>query len=227
MLTTLLYGILIVLLFTTLYVAARTILFARRQRAVERVEGAPVDAGRVAEHLAAAVRCQTVALDDAGAPDPEAFRQLHQMLEQTYPLVHQQLKREVIGGQSLLYTWQGSRADLEPVMNKLSSLAILVLLVVGVGLNLANIVALIGSLGILALLIFIAGCLGIGLLLGGREPAIRSVMGLGTAQRNVSAAILVSVQNFSDTNTVSFVLVAAILMLLILLPAARRMGARA
>lgn len=116
MLTTLLYGILIVLLFTTLYVAARTILFARRQRAVERVEGAPVDAGRVAEHLAAAVRCQTVALDDAGAPDPEAFRQLHQMLEQTYPLVHQQLKREVIGGQSLLYTWQGSRADLEPVM---------------------------------------------------------------------------------------------------------------
>jgi predicted Na+-dependent transporter len=114
-----------------------------------------------------------------------------------------------------------------PVMNKLSSLAILVLLVVGVGLNLANIVALIGSLGILALLIFIAGCLGIGLLLGGREPAIRSVMGLGTAQRNVSAAILVSVQNFSDTNTVSFVLVAAILMLLILLPAARRMGARA
>ena len=116
MLTTLLYGILIVLLLTTLYVAARTILFARRQRAVERVEGAPVDAGRVAEHLAAAVRCQTVALDDAGAPDPEAFRQLHQMLEQTYPLVHQQLKREVIGGQSLLYTWQGSRADLEPVM---------------------------------------------------------------------------------------------------------------
>lgn len=116
MLTTLLYGILIVLLLTTLYVAARTILFARRQRAVERVEDAPVDAGRVAEHLAAAVRCQTVALDDTGTPDPEAFRQLHQMLEQTYPLVHQQLEREVVGGHSLLYTWQGSRADLDPVM---------------------------------------------------------------------------------------------------------------
>lgn len=112
-----------------------------------------------------------------------------------------------------------------PVMNKISSLAILVLLVVGLGLNLANIVALVGSLGMLALLIFIAGCLAIGLLLGGRDPSIRSVMGLGTAQRNVAAAILVSVQNFSDTNTVSFVLVAAVLLLLILLPAARRMGA--
>jgi BASS family bile acid:Na+ symporter len=51
-------------------------------------------------------------------------------------------------------------------------------------------------------------------------------MGLGTAQRNVSAAILVSAQNFSGTNTLSFVLVAAIVLLLILLPAARRLGAR-
>ena len=49
-------------------------------------------------------------------------------------------------------------------------------------------------------------------------------MGLGTAQRNVSAAILVSVQNFSGTNTVSFVLVAAVLLLLILLPTAKRLG---
>jgi carboxypeptidase PM20D1 len=31
-------------------------------------------------------------------------------------LVHQKLRREVINGYSLLYIWQGSRADLEPVM---------------------------------------------------------------------------------------------------------------
>ncbi len=47
---------------------------------------------------------------------PKAFKQLHQMLEETYPLVHQKLKREVVNGYSLLYTWQGSRSDLEPVM---------------------------------------------------------------------------------------------------------------
>ena len=62
------------------------------------------------------MRCQTVPLDDQGTPDPEAFRQLHQMLAETYPLVHQKLKREVVNGYSLLYTWQGSRPDLEPVM---------------------------------------------------------------------------------------------------------------
>jgi carboxypeptidase PM20D1 len=116
MLTTVLTIILVALLITTLYVVARTIVFARRQRAVEPVEGLPVDPSVVAEHLAAAVRCQTVPLDDTGTPDPEAFQQLQQMLAETYPLVHQKLKREVVSGYSLLYTWQGSRADLEPVM---------------------------------------------------------------------------------------------------------------
>ncbi len=111
-------------------------------------------------------------------------------------------------------------------LNKISGLAILILLVVGLGLNVSNILDLLGSLGLVALLLFIVGSLLLGLLLGGRDPAVRSVMGLGTAQRNVAAAILVSVQNFSDTNTVSFVLVGAILLLLVLLPTAKRMGAR-
>ncbi len=114
----------------------------------------------------------------------------------------------------------------QPFLNRVSSLAILVLLVVGLGLNVNNILDFIGSGGILALLVFILGCFAIGFLLGGREAGVRSVMGLGTAQRNVSAAILVSAQNFSGTNTLSFVLVAAILLLLILLPTANRLGAR-
>lgn len=117
-------------------------------------------------------------------------------------------------------------AEYQPTMNKISSLSILILLVVGLGLNVSNIIDLIGSGGILALLLFIIGSLIIGFLLGGRDPQVRSVMGLGTAQRNVSAAILVSAQNFSGTMTLPFVLVAAILLLLILLPAARQMGAR-
>lgn len=116
MLSNLLYVILAILIISTLYVIVRTVLFAWRQRGVEPVVGAPVDTDAVAAHLAAAVRCQTVPLDDRGAPDPEAFRQLHAMLVATYPLVHARLEREVINGFSLLYTWRGSRSDLEPVM---------------------------------------------------------------------------------------------------------------
>ena len=118
-------------------------------------------------------------------------------------------------------------AHWQPLMNKVSSLALLILLVVGLGLNISNIIDLIGSNGLLALILFIVGCLVIGYGLGGRNPGVNSVMGLGTAQRNVSAAILVTAQNFSGTPTLSFVLVAAILGLLILLPTAKRLGARA
>jgi carboxypeptidase PM20D1 len=116
MLTTVLYIILAILALTTGYVVVRTVLFQRAQGSLEQVEGVPVDDQEVAEHLAAAVRCQTVPVDDKGTPDPEAFRQLHKMLEETYPLVHQKLRREVVNGFSLVYIWQGTRGDLDPVM---------------------------------------------------------------------------------------------------------------
>ena len=111
MLTTVLYVVLAILLIATLYVVVRTLLFAWRQRAVVPVEGVPVDVDCVAEHLAAAVRCRTVPLDDQGTPDPEAFAQLHRMLEQTYSLVHRELKRETVNGYSLLYSWPGTRPE--------------------------------------------------------------------------------------------------------------------
>lgn len=113
-----------------------------------------------------------------------------------------------------------------PVLNNVAGLALLVLMVIGLGLNIPKILNIIGTGGILALLLFILGSFVIGFLLGGRDPRERRVMGLGTAQRNVAAAIVVTAQNFSGTDTLSFVLVGAILLLLILLPAALRLGGR-
>ena len=116
MFTTILYIILAVLILTTIYVLVRTIIFQWSAGSVEKIEGVTVDAQCVAEHLAASIRCKTVPLDEKGTPDPQAFEQLHKMLAETYPLVHQKLKREVVNGYSLLYTWQGARTELDPVM---------------------------------------------------------------------------------------------------------------
>jgi predicted Na+-dependent transporter len=113
-----------------------------------------------------------------------------------------------------------------PTMNKVGSLGILILLVVGLGLNLANVISLIGTRGFLALLLFIFGSLLIGFAVGGRDPGVRTVMGLGTAQRNVSAAILITLTNFAGTMAVPYVLVAAILLPLILISTARWLGKR-
>jgi predicted Na+-dependent transporter len=118
-------------------------------------------------------------------------------------------------------------AEWQPVMARISSLAILVLLVVGLGLNVSGILDLIGTGGFLALLLFIAGALVIGFVLGGRDPGVRSVMGLGTAQRNLAAAIVVSAQNFSGSATLSFVLAGSVVLLVILLATARVLGRRA
>lgn len=114
---------------------------------------------------------------------------------------------------------------LGPLKNRrLVILALLVLLVTGVGINADNIIGLVGSWGFLALILFVVGSLAIGLLMGGRDPGVRSVLGLGTAQRNVAAAIPVTSLNFPGTTALPFVPVASIILPLILLPTAKRMG---
>ena len=122
--------------------------------------------------------------------------------------------------------WSDTADHWGPVMNKISSLAMLILVVVGLGLNIDSIVGFLGTGGILALLLFIVGSLLIGLLLGGRDPAFRSVMGLGTAQRNLAAAIMVAAKNFTEGGTMAFVLVAGIILLLVLLPTAKVLAGR-
>ena len=115
MLGTILWIILAIVLVSIVLLLVRAYFLTRHYHAEPPVEGIPVDPQQVAEHLAAAIRCQTVPLDDSGTPDPEAFRQLHSFLEQAYPLVHATLKLEKVNDYSLLYTWPGSQPDLEPV----------------------------------------------------------------------------------------------------------------
>jgi len=107
--------ILAILVITSLLLIVRTFIYTRRHPPIKAMEGIPVDQQAIAEHLAAAIRCKTVPLDESGTPDPEAFRQLHSFLEQTYPLVHKNLKREMVNGYSLLYIWEGTQPELEPV----------------------------------------------------------------------------------------------------------------
>jgi ACR3 family arsenite transporter len=115
----------------------------------------------------------------------------------------------------------------EPVMSKISSVSILVVWVVGFGLNLSNILSFIGTSGIGAMALLIVGSLVIGFLLGGRDPGVRTAMGLSTATRNGGAALLVATLNFSGTDTLPFLLVGFVLMILILLPSAKLLGKRA
>jgi predicted Na+-dependent transporter len=123
--------------------------------------------------------------------------------------------------------YDDTAGNLQPHMSQISSVAIALLMVGVLVLEFSTIIATIGTGGILAALLFLVGALVIGLLLGGKDPAKRSVMGLGTGQRNLSAAMLVAAQNFSDQpNVLVMVMLIAILGLIVLMLVGGEMGKR-
>ena len=123
--------------------------------------------------------------------------------------------------------WEGTAKELQGLMSHASSLAILLLLVGAIILQWSEIVSLIGTGGLLAIVIFLLVALALGYFAGGSDPATRSVMGLGTAQRNVSAAMVVGAQNFSDSPDVLItVVVGALIGLVLLMPIGAELGKR-
>jgi BASS family bile acid:Na+ symporter len=113
-----------------------------------------------------------------------------------------------------------------PVLNKLSSLSLAVMILLMLATNFRNIVELYGSRGVLASVIFLFTGLGIGWLLGGAAAGIKSVLALGTAQRNIAAALVVGGQNFTDPKVVVMIVVVAIVGMLLLMPFAGMLARR-
>lgn len=123
--------------------------------------------------------------------------------------------------------WSTIANGLQPHMAQASSVAIMFLLAGAIILAWSDIVGLIGTGGILALAALFLISMAVGFFAGGSDPEINSVMGLGTAQRNVSAAMVVGAQNFSDSpNVLTTIVVGAIVGLVILLPMAGELGRR-
>jgi len=120
------------------------------------------------------------------------------------------------------------RADsLAPYLAKASNIALVLLVVAGLLANLDSILGIVGTTGILAGLLFLAACFVIGFLFGGKQEAIRPVLGLGTAQRNLSAALVIATANFTeDPEVIVMVLVLGLVSLLALLITANLLGKR-
>src|SRR3954467_7241063 len=116
---------------------------------------------------------------------------------------------------------EATAARVAPVLNRFSTLSLCVMIGLMLVTNFRNILDLYGTRGVLASIIFLLVGFGLGWLLGGPAADTRAVLALGTAQRNIAAALVVGGQNFKDPRVVVMVVVVAIVGLLVLMPLAR------
>ncbi len=84
-------------------------------------DAASIDAERAAAHLAQAVRFETISHQRGAAAEDvvrseAAMTGFRDWLTATYPAFTAATSREIFGGFSLLYTWQGTDAALDPVL---------------------------------------------------------------------------------------------------------------
>jgi BASS family bile acid:Na+ symporter len=115
-------------------------------------------------------------------------------------------------------------ARTKPVLDRLSNLSLILLGLLITLANVNNVLDVFGTRGILAGLLFIAIGFVIGWFLGGPDINTRRVLALGTAQRNIAAALVVGSQSFSDPKVVVMVVVVAIVSLLVLMPLSRKLA---
>ena len=129
-------------------------------------------------------------------------------------------------GLALKSRYEELAARVKPVLDRISNVSLILLVLLITAANIDKVLEVFGTRGILAGLLFIALGFGIGWLLGGPGNDTRRVLALGTAQRNIAAALVVGSQSFSDPRVVVMVIVVAIVGLIILMPLSRALANR-
>jgi len=87
-----------------------------------------------------------------------------------------------------------------------------------------NMVGIVGTGAILVGLAFVAAAFGIGYLAGAGKDHLEDVGGLGTAQRNTAAGLIIAAQNFSDPNVLVMLTLANMLGIVMLLLIAKALS---
>ena len=129
-------------------------------------------------------------------------------------------------GLALKSRYEDLAARVKPVLDRISNVSLILLVLLITAANIDKVLEVFGTRGILAGLLLIALGFAIGWLLGGPGNDTRRVLALGTAQRNIAAALVVGSQSFSDPRVVVMVIVVAIVGLIILMPLSRALANR-
>jgi bile acid:Na+ symporter, BASS family len=117
--------------------------------------------------------------------------------------------------------------QLRPIAAIASNISMVLAVLLLFGLNFEAVIGTIGSGAVAVAVVFVLILVAIGYAAGGPQTTTRSVLALGTGQRNVAAALIVASQNAADARVVVMLLVGTLAGLFVLLPAARWFAKRA
>ena len=106
--------VLITLLILTMVI--KTFLVTSKQVKAEPADNFIVDKNSAANHLAGAIKIETISFEDHSKIKTNNFLNFHKYLGSTYPRAHAVLSKEVINNYSLLYKWKGTDDNLKPML---------------------------------------------------------------------------------------------------------------
>jgi predicted Na+-dependent transporter len=106
---------------------------------------------------------------------------------------------------------------IQPTFNQISNIFIFIVIILYLGLNYKDFLAVFGTGALIAALIFVLAAFTIGYLLGGPSKNTKSVLGMGTAIRNSSAAFVVAVTNFSSEYDVMAMIIVVYMLSIIIM----------
>jgi len=133
----------------------------------------------------------------------------------------------LIIGTSIKSRYNGIAETIQPTFNQISNIFIVIVVVLYLGLNYQDFLAVFGTGALIASLIFILAAFILGYLLGGPSNNTRSVLGMGTAIRNSSAAFVVAVTNFSsEYDVMAMIIVVYMLSIITMMIISGEMGKR-
>lgn len=107
-----------------------------------------------------------------------------------------------------------------PITRRISTAALVLIVLAATLADIPAIVSLFAEGAIVPAVVVVAGAFGIGWMLGGRDRNMRTVLALGTSQRNIAAATVMATQGLADKDTVVMVIVTSLVGFALLFPVA-------
>lgn len=95
--------------------AVHAALYKPKKQALPAFEKETVDVERYRKNLSKAIQYKTVSTRDPNETDWAEFKRFHAFLDEAYPLVKENLSKEVIPPANLIYRWEGSDPSLDPI----------------------------------------------------------------------------------------------------------------